>query len=119
MPIYWLPIYWLSPLFVIAEEKAEKDGEQITDDKQYYIEVDHPGEYTIEWILLKGGDNLDDVKAKIHEKIDIPVDEMRIIFKGKTLYIGTVAELVESAGETETVRVKLTCMFTGGGIIYS
>ena len=72
-----------------------------------------------EWVCLRGSDTIDAVKARILEIVGTPVDEQRIIFKGMTMYEGTVAELVEKAGEKETVRIKLTCELTGGGIIYS
>ena len=67
------------------------------------------------WVPVAAEDDLEQVKAKIHLATDIPTDKMRLIYKGKVMYESTVQELVSAAGETQTVRVKLTLEMLGGG----
>ena len=98
-----------------GEEKAPKPKNDET--KAYFIEVDIKGEDN-EWFSIEGNQSIDNVKDMIQSKIGIPPEDQRIVFKGKTVYEGTVEQLVADAGEIETVRVKFTCEIVGGGKIY-
>ena len=105
MPIYWLPTYWLSPLFVIAEEKAEN--------KQFYIEC--KGDETF-WIEAAGTMTIDNFKAKIETEQGVPVDEQRLVFAGKQLEgTHTISKVVTDAGEVETARLHFILESIGGG----
>ena len=100
-----MPTYWLSPLFVIAEEKAEN--------KQFYIEC--KGDETF-WVKVKGADTIGDIKAEIQEQEDIPYDQQRLIFGGKKLEDDrTIKDIVEEAGEKETARLHFILESIGGG----
>jgi len=103
-----------------GEEKAPKPKNDETkaeaETKHYFIEVDIKGEDN-EWFSIEGNQSIDNVKDMIQSKIGIPPEDQRIVFKGKTVYEGTVEQLVADAGEIETVRVKFTCELQGGGKI--
>ena len=101
------------------EEKTEDpddDDEEKAKTKPYFIEVDINGKDN-EWFNIEGDQSIDNVKDMIQSKIGIPPEDQRIVFKGKTVYEGTVEQLVADAGEIETVRVKFTCELQGGGKI--
>ena len=105
-----------------AGKATVQDGGGLEVEKTFYIEVEPSKESGLTetfWYELKESENIDALKKQISEnsKMEkkVSVDELRLVFRSKTLYEADMGELIQAAKEEQTVRLKMTLQLDGGG----